>query len=61
LRRRRVLLLIPEEKKEEKAVLEFVEVSASSVLFHAKRKKEVHGTAAAAAVSYLRKTDVTEE
>jgi hypothetical protein len=59
LRRRRDLLLIPEEKKEEKAVLEFVEVSASSVLLHAKRKKEVHGTAAA--VPYLRKTDVTEE
>jgi hypothetical protein len=53
---------MPEEKKEEKAVLEFVEVSASSVLFHANRKKEVHGTAAAAAaVPYLRKTDVTEE
>jgi hypothetical protein len=50
---------MPEEKKQEKAVLEFVEVSASSVLFHAKRKKEVHG--AAAAVPYLRKTDVTEE
>jgi hypothetical protein len=51
---------MPEEKKEEKAVLEFVEVSASSVLFHAKRKREVHGTAAAA-LPYLRKTDVTEE
>jgi hypothetical protein len=55
---------MPEEKKEERAILEFVEVSASSVLFHAKRKKEVHDTAAAAAaaaVPYLRKTDVTEE
>jgi hypothetical protein len=30
---------MPEEKKEEKAVLEIVEASASSVLFHAKRKK----------------------
>jgi hypothetical protein len=52
---------MPEEKKEERAVLEFIAVSASSVLFHAKRKKEVHDTAAAAAVPYLRKTDVTEE
>jgi hypothetical protein len=51
---------MPEGKKEEKVVQEFVEVSASSVLFHAKRKK-VLGTAAAAAVPYLRQTDVTEE